>query len=75
MYGFTESNITLDFPDHNFFRFSACGGYTALSGNHFKEMDACWYDTYGNIYWLFELKDFSLASLTTPTTIEKDRGI
>jgi len=71
MYGFTESNITLHFPDQNFFRFSACDGYTALSGNHFKEMDACWYDDNCNIYWLIELKDFSLASLTTAETIEK----
>lgn len=71
MYGFTESNITLHFPDSNFFRFSTCGGYTAQSGNHFKEMDACWYDADDNIYWLIELKDFSLASLTTPDTIEK----
>ena len=71
MHGFTESNITLHFPDSNFFRFSNCGGYTALSGNHFKEMDACWYDANGNFYWLIELKDFSLASLTSPDTIEK----
>src|ERR1700721_207065 len=26
-------------------------------------MDACWYDNAGNIYWLFELKDYSLATL------------
>lgn len=71
MYGFTESNITLEFPDANFFRFANCVGYTALSGNHFKEMDACWFDTTENLYWLIELKDFSLASLTTPETIEK----
>ncbi len=60
---FTESNITLCFPDTNFFRFADCDGYKALSGNHFKEMDACWYDAKKNQYWLFELKDFSLASL------------
>ena len=71
MPGFTESNITLNFPDANFFRFATCGGYTALSGNHFKEMDACWFDAGENLYWLIELKDFSLASLTTPETIEK----
>lgn len=41
MSGFTESNITLNFPDANFFRFANCNGYTALSGNHFKEMDVC----------------------------------
>ena len=71
MPGFTESNITLNFPDANFFRFATCGGYTALSGGHFKEMDACWFDTGSNLYWLIELKDFSLASLSTPETIEK----
>jgi hypothetical protein len=71
MPGFTESNITLNFPDANFFRFATCGGYTTLSGNHFKEMDACWFDAAENLYWLIELKDFSLASLTTPETIEK----
>jgi hypothetical protein len=71
MPGFTESSITLNFPDTNFFRFAACSGYTALSGNHFKEMDACWFDTSANLYWLIELKDFSLATLTTPETIEK----
>ncbi len=71
MPGFKESNITLEFPDENFFRFSSCAGYKVLSGNHFKEMDACWYDSVSNSYWLIELKDFSLASLTTPDTIEK----
>ncbi len=71
MPGFTESKITLNFPDANFFRFATCSGYTALSGNHFKEMDACWFDAGENLYWLIELKDFSLASLTTPETIEK----
>ena len=71
MPGFKESNITLNFPDENFFRFETCVGYTALSGNHFKEMDACWFDAEENLYWLIELKDFSLASLKTPETIEK----
>lgn len=68
---FTESKITLNFPDANFFRFATCSGYAALSGNHFKEMDACWFDAEKNLYWLIELKDFSLASLTTSETIEK----
>lgn len=71
-----ESNITLDFPDGNFFRFETCSGYTALSGNHFKEMDACWYDNTKNLFWLIELKDYSLASLNnTPETIEKNHRI
>lgn len=71
MPGFTESNITLNFPDTNFFRFETCSGYISLKGNHFKEMDACWYNTVENLYWLIELKDFSLANLTIPETIEK----
>ena len=69
MPGFTESKITLDFPDTNFFRFASCVGYKAQSGNHFKEMDACWYDRTNNVYWLIELKDFSLASLSLPENI------
>jgi hypothetical protein len=71
MPGFTESNITLNFPDTNFFRFEGCPGYTALSGNHFKEMDACWFETESNFYWLIELKDFSSGSLTASESIEK----
>jgi hypothetical protein len=71
MHKFTESNITISFPDAKFFRFADCAGYTALSGNHFKEMDACWLDTKENLYWLIELKDFSLASLKTAPTIEE----
>lgn len=70
MPGFTESNITLNFPDSNFFRFATCGGYTVLSGNHFKEMDACWYDAQSNLYWLIELKDFTSASLGNSTNVE-----
>jgi len=70
MPGFTESSITLDFPDSNFFRFSNCRGYTALSGNNFKEMDACWYDTTSNLYWLIELKDFTSAALSTSQNVE-----
>jgi hypothetical protein len=34
-------------------------------------MDACWYDQTNNVYWVIELKDFSLASLKTSETIEK----
>jgi hypothetical protein len=68
---FTESNITLNFPDTNFFHFSSCKGYKALSRNHFKEMDACWFEANNNLYWLFELKDYSAASLALPETMEK----
>lgn len=70
MPGFTESSITLNFPDDNFFRFSTCRGYTALSGNNFKEMDACWFDSNSNKYWLIELKDFSSATLGTYQNLE-----
>jgi hypothetical protein len=71
MQTFTESNITLDFPDTNYFRFADCSGYKALSGHSFKEMDACWCDKINNIYWLIELKDYSLATLTTSESIDK----
>ncbi|MFZ4414335.1 MAG: hypothetical protein ACOYOV_14725 [Bacteroidales bacterium] len=70
MNGFTESNITLNFPDSNFFRFATCHGFTALSGNYFKEMDACWFDVGNNLYWLIELKDFTSASIGTPENVE-----
>jgi len=70
MPGFTESGITLNFPDSNFFRFATCTGYAALSGNYFKEMDACWYDSSRNLYWLIELKDFTLATLSSPQNVE-----
>ncbi len=68
---FTESNITLNFPDAQHFRFADCVGYQQLSGNHFKEMDYAWYDGDKNIYWLFELKDFSQARLNAETTMEQ----
>jgi hypothetical protein len=70
MQRFTESNITLNFPDNNFFRFESCVGYRNLSSHHFKEMDACWYDSNTNVYWLFELKDYSIANLSNVQTID-----
>lgn len=70
MPGFSESNITLDFPDTLFFRWADCEGYRRQSSNHFKEMDACWYETAQNRYWLIELKDYSLGVLTEDKTIE-----
>lgn len=70
MPGFTESKITLNFPDSNFFRFADCSGYSSLSGNYFKEMDACWVDIANNLYWLIELKDFTSASLGASENIE-----
>lgn len=71
MPGFTESSITLNFPDDNWFRFNpGCAGYAKLSGNGFKEMDACWYDNNANIFWIFELKDFTVADITLAKDIE-----
>lgn len=67
MSGFTESGMTLDFPDANYFRLQDCTGYKNISGFHFKEMDVCWYDTEKNIYWLIELKDFRVATLNPST--------
>lgn len=51
-----ESEITLTFPDDNFFRFEDCSGYKTLS--HIKEMDACWYDKENNILYVIELKNW-----------------
>lgn len=39
----TESSITLNFPDNNFFRLGECDGYKKIQ-NHLSEMDACWYE-------------------------------
>jgi hypothetical protein len=69
MPGFTESSITLNFPDNNYFRFADCPGYRKFSGNNFKEMDACWHNAGDNIYWLIELKDYT-ADLTAGNSIE-----
>lgn len=68
MNGFTESNITLTFPDSAFFRLGECHGYKKLSGHHFKEMDACWYDAENDEYWLIELKDYT--TVVMPISIE-----
>jgi hypothetical protein len=59
----TESSITLTFPDNNYFRFENCDGYINIQ-NHFKEMDACWYDTVNDTIYLIELKDWSVANLS-----------
>lgn len=71
MPGFTESSITLNFPDANFFRFADCPGYQKIKANNFKEMDACWYERASNVYWLIELKDFTAAALHLPENITK----
>ncbi len=60
---YTESGITLNFPDNNFFCFENCAGYQQFSGNHFKEMDAGWFDTTENKIFLIELKDFTEATI------------
>ena len=64
---FTESGITLDFPDANYFCFENCKGYKQLSGNHFKEMDACWFDSENKYLYLIELKDFTQANISEST--------
>ena len=60
---FTESGITLHFPDSNYFCFENCEGYQRLSGSFFKEMDAGWFDIENNTVYLIELKDFTNAVL------------
>lgn len=70
MPGFVESKITLEFPDTNFFRLADCYGYTTLSGSFFKEMDACWYDSQEDIFWLIELKDYSLGTIESKESID-----
>jgi hypothetical protein len=61
---YTESGITLNFSDSNYFCFEDCGGYTKFSGDNFKEMDAGWFDEKENILYLIELKDFTKANLS-----------
>lgn len=53
----TESAITLEFPDENYFRFEDCDAYKELQ--HLREMDACWYDQANNTLYLIELKDWN----------------
>lgn len=59
---FTESNITLTFPDRSYFRLSDCTGYKKLSSFHFKEMDVSWYNQSEEKLWLIELKDYTSIS-------------
>lgn len=65
MSGFTESNITLDFPSTGkWFRFQQSEPYASLSGYSFKEMDACWVDDSSptsRIVYGIELKDYTSA--------------
>lgn len=61
MSGFTESNITLDFPTGCWFRFEKSQPYSSISGFHYKEMDACWVKDLGSghsEFYAIELKDY-----------------
>lgn len=58
----TESSITLNFPDNNFFRFQDCKGYRDIQ-NNFKEMDACWYEQTTDTLYIIELKDWGNGKL------------
>ena len=57
-----ESSIKLDFPDQNYFRFQDCLAYHSIQ-THFKEMDVGWYDQDADIFYLIELKDWTLSAL------------
>ncbi len=57
----TESNITLNFPDNNFFRFEKCAGHKRLS--HIKEMDVCWYEQKSDTLYIIELKNWENNTL------------
>lgn len=58
----TESSITLDFPDANYFRFEDCQGYKKLQ-NHFSEMDVCWYEQATDTLYIIELKNWQNNTL------------
>lgn len=58
----TESSITLNFPDNNFFRFENCKGYKDIQ-NNFKEMDVCWYEQITDTLYIIELKDWKDGKL------------
>ncbi len=58
----SESQITLNFPDDNFFRFENCRGYNDIQ-NNFKEMDVCWYEQQTDTLYLIELKNWENNNL------------
>ena len=58
----TESAITLNFPDNNYFRFENCEGYKLIK-NNFKEMDVCWYEQASDTLYIIELKDWGNNTL------------
>lgn len=78
---FTESSITLDFPDTNHFRLSECDGYKSLQ--NIREMDFCWHHENEDILYLIELKDWGNESINEESDPsfsdddieEKKRGI
>lgn len=57
-----ESDIKLDLPATECFRFEVCPAYRSIQQN-FKEMDAGWYDGASNTLYLIELKDWTRATL------------
>ena len=66
MAGFTESNITLDFPTEKWFRFEKSVPYSPLCAFYFKEMDACWVKILASgqsEFYAIELKDYRSAKL------------
>lgn len=76
----TESSITLNFPDNNYFRLCDCDGYKAIQDN-FKEMDVCWYDQISDTLYIIELKNWDNNTLAeesdlnyTPDEIKKTKA-
>ena len=57
----TESGITLNLPDNNFFRFENCPGHRDLQ--YLKEMDVCWYEQATDTLYLIELKGYENNNL------------
>jgi len=58
---FTESSITLEFPDDNYFRICECPAYKKMQ--HIREMDFCWYNQNDNKLFLIELKNWGNDSI------------
>ncbi len=73
----TESSITLNFPDNNYFRLCDCKGYKDIQ-NNLAEMDVCWYDQTSDTLYIIELKNWENNTLVeeidpnyTPNEIQK----
>ena len=71
MANLVESGITLDFPTADWFRFEKKEPYKSLSGDGFKEMDACWCTTDSdvNVIYAIELKDYSAVNALEPNNV------